>query len=218
MNTIKQISRLTLIIYISLLNNLAFSQTKIKTPATSKPSKQTTIKYIIEKLNENCTGITLEERETLFNTEKTPILSYYKYHYYTNYTVEEKDGTALIVISIAYKVKKTDYSGGENWEQNHPIIVKIPVNKINDIVFATVEKKVTNKSNDLDEIIQEGYRAGLFLMKSNNIMYSQTDQDIVKKLPAFNIPIFDTEIELKLKKAILNLQSFYPIGNDPFEE
>lgn len=139
---------------------------------------------------------------------------YYSAFHYQIYEVIEKNGTAYIIAKIHFQDKKKVYErGGENYNNYSDIEVQIPVSKIKDISFITVEKTETN--NPVQKI-SYGYR-GMFLTSTgNNILYKDIEKGTTTPLPLFMLPSLNTEDESKLKNAISNLQSFYKKDVDPF--
>ena len=176
---------------------------------TPKPTKAFTIKYIVEKLNESCVGVIMEVGQT-YET-----MHHYTAYHYKEYSIVEKNGTAYIIVKQLYEFKKTDYSGNDDFDRFFEDFIEIPVSKIVDIQFITQEKQVT-KDEYQSQIVKDGYRGMIFYTKGDNIIFLEIEKDKTTHFPVMIIPSFDLENEPKLKKAILNLQSYYKQEADPF--
>ncbi len=209
-----------LINFILLFVVFAQAQVKPKVAAQpAKPSKQVTINYIIEKLNENCVGKCMENSKYLYKYNRELDRDYIDTQrntafYYQSYNIEEKNGSPFIKIILKYWSKEIDYSGPNSSDQLFDNSVEIFINKIISITYSVTEEHETYE-RPLKTITGRN-RLMVITTKNNNIVFYEKDKDITSNLPTFMLPSFNIADEEKLKKAILNLQSYYKEEADPF--
>ena len=189
----------TLLINFILLF-VVFSQAQVKPKVSAqpaKPSKQVTINYIIEKLNEYCTG---KCKEVL--TMQKDIGFYFQDDYtYMTYNIEENSGLQFLRVEIKRHWKKFYLRNSDvNVDEYSNIIAEIPVNKINTLVFVDVPEYVTKGILNSD-VTHYGFRCLGIHTKGNNIKLSDDSHSYMESSTLF--PIFNmiTADEEKLKKS-----------------
>lgn len=186
---------------------------KLTTAQPARPSKETTIKYLNDKLNANCVGESKIENETWYR-EGSLGLQYYKSATYKNYSVEEMNGVAYIIINERYRVKQYDFDTRRLDDNYNSIIIKIPVTKIKDILIYDIP--ATSKSGGIAKSA-EAYRGIFFTTTGDNIIYYNGNKDATSYINIYAIPSFNADFEMNFKKAVINLKSFYKLEKDPFD-
>lgn len=212
-------------IFLSLSVTYTHAQAKPMAKTSTqpaKPSKQTTIKYLNEKLNENCIGECTQEKTQVNKYDRDlehwmPSSVYYHSFYYQNYLIEDVGSSAKLTITQKYIYKKVDYSGGDdNYDNSKYITVVIPIKKISSINI--VDKKGTKTDTKIK--IEETFNELIIVINTNesDISFEETSDGVKKFMPVVIIPINNVTEGEKIKKALLNLQTFYKEEIDPFAE
>ena len=203
---------------------VAHAQKKPK-PKTStqsaKPSKLTTIKYLNEKLNENCIGRFGEVlKEYLLHDDNINLMvkqwADYSAFIVENYEVKEENGVPYLILTIKSEDKRTYYRReGEDYDRFSDIISTIPISKITDIIPYNKLEKVEREGSTYRRTESAG--AGIIIMTNgNNVIFNQLDLQKKDFISFQQFPNNNPEETEKIKKAFLNLKSFYKT-NDPFE-
>lgn len=195
-------------------------QSHAQSSSAVKPSKVITIKYLNEKLNENATGIVLITDEVWnlgkhvgMDTKRTESRCY-------QYNIMEENNSAFIVFNIRQKNFSGHTYSNKPAEFNTVYInsqCKIPVSKIH-VVNSVKQAKDTSYNNSSGYkriiILASGIR---LLTTGNNIIHKNTETNDITYDEVTLLPVYDDIVAEKLKKAILNLQSFYKKDIDPFD-
>lgn len=188
----------------------------------AKPSKQTTIKYINDKLNENCVGKWDDKTTTLYEYDRDLAAmmeaeTIFHSFIYQSYSIEENNGNAFIEIHIKTESLDVDHKSHENKKTNGSILIEVSVTKISDILFLDIPR--TKKESPASTTVEETYglHAMIFRTEGNNISANDNEAGTRAQYPLFSIPSFNRDDEEKLKKAILNLRTYYKTENDPFD-
>ena len=199
------------------------AQTKPKTSAQStKPTKEFTIKYLNDKLNEYCIGRFAEVIESYlrYNDDLRMMetsWTYYEAFIVDNYEIKEEGKIPYLVITMRSESKKTYVNGtGEGYQRFNNIISKIPITKIKDILSYEMAEKVEEQKTTY--IKKRGAVKGILIITNgNNVVFNQIDIPKKDFLSYQQFPINNTEETEKVKKAFLNLKSFYKDDVNPFE-
>ncbi|MFT3948563.1 MAG: hypothetical protein QM763_16490 [Agriterribacter sp.] len=196
-----------------LLLNIAIAQTKSKTTSQSaKPSKQVTLKYLTDKLNENCIGSYQIEHETWGNATRY-LLQYERSNSCQNYSVEEIGSTPFIIVNLKTSSNSYDFETRERKDKTGSVTIKIPILKSN-FSIAHIPKK--NETKGIVAKSSEAYDCLAFTSSENVIIWHDNDKDETRNATVAIIPMFNSDFIEKFKRAIENLKSYYKVEIDPF--
>lgn len=210
----------TIAIYALIFANVS-AQTKTKTSTQpAKPSKQTTITYLNKKLNEDFVGLGEHKVRTLYEYDaeaskwkEMRVINFS--NYYQSYSVEVKNAEAFIMIQTVNTSETVFNKNGGLERNNNDITIQIPVSKISDIKF--IHFPHTKNGNPPALVDETGSYRTMLIITNGNVITSN-DNSTGNKIKVSNIliPSFNMEDEIKIEKAIRNLQTFYKQENDPF--
>jgi len=202
-----------IIIWLSLLY-VVHAQTKTKTSQTPvKPSKQTTIKYLADKLNANCTGEFQVEHET-WSKFGNYSMQYERSNNCENYSVEEVGGLPFIIVNMKTKTMRYDFETKEKDNTNGSITIKIPILK-STLSIVNIPKK--SETNGAIAKSSEAFRCLAFTTAEKVIIWNDNEKNETKNASIALIPSFNVDFEENFKRAILNLKSYYKEEVDPFD-
>lgn len=195
---------------------------KLTIPQPARPSKQTTIKYLNDKLNENCVGKWNDKTTTLYEYDydlgaTMEVDKIFHSYIYQSYSIEEKNGNAFIKIQIKTESLDVDHKSHENKKTNGSISIEIPITKISDILFLDIPG--TKKGSPASTTVEETFELQAMVFKTigNNISANDFEAGTRVHFPVFMIPSLNRDDDEKLKKAVFNLRTYYKTEKDPFD-
>ena len=198
------------------------AQTKPKTNTQStKPSKAFTIKYLNEKLNQNCSGLSQKKEEHLYGYNdgsgvRVPNVSYRTVYNNQGYSITEHDGIAYLSCKKIVQNKKVNFKDhGEDYDETGNLLIEIPVNKISNIEFVDIPTKTEGEG---DVITTYGEHIMLITTKDNDVLMKDLEEGNQQSISMMAFPSFNLQDEDKMKRAFLNLKSYYKEDIDPFAD
>jgi hypothetical protein len=202
-----KIQIISICLYLISTGSTAQSNTKYNL------SKEETIVYLNDKLNQNCIGIAMR-KESYFSDYT---VNYYEHTMYDNYLVKDLySKTCNIYIDINSIVRKSmPDNPSENYTRTSPMQIIVPIEKIQTIDFSDV----SYTKNEKGGFIEESF-GGIYLLmvgSGNNFSIKDIERGTLQHFPAIAIPINEKAEGEKIKKAILHLQTFFKSEKDPFE-
>ena len=190
------------------------AQVKKQTQQQTGPTKAVTIQFLNEKMNEESSGIYMVTDETWMSRGEIDRTEHYEYSAYQYQILEENKSSYLI-----WKARIKNFTGsGEPGAMRFTTVyhngeIKIPISKISLVAF--LGAKDTSYSTDHKITVKLSYHL-IITTPDNNISVTDSEAGSVSYISFTFLPISNNDYADKLKKAIMNLKSFYKNEKDPF--